>query len=280
MDDLRVEQATEAIYSPSQTEDWLRCPRERAYKRQWVPRTVEFSPALVAGRALHAGMEAAYRGVLGSLAPPSHEIGTTAALVTLRELYQAHSVWTLDRLEKVVGAGVGRALGFDLGGIPLHVEHQVEQGRLDLLVKRPDGDLVVIDYKTVLQADESGLALRGRDLETGQQRWYYPWAVERQFGKRPLYITFLQVLLMPLTLRPLSFDVTTAGLRAWEHNARLVWMQMRIDENSGVTWQNTRSCYRYGRKCEFWDACHVLYGDTSQFDALYVKRAEVTKDAL
>lgn len=279
MNELNVQPADEAIYSPTDTEDWLICPRYRSLKRVWVPRTVEYSPALVAGRALHAGMEAAYNGVLETTRVPLTDVGVTAALVTLRELYQPHGVWTLDRLEKVVGAGIQRALGFDLGGIPLHVEHQVEKGRLDLLVRRLDGELAVIDYKTVLQADESGLAMRGRDLETGQQRWYYPWAVERQHGRRPLYITFLQVLLMPLTLRPLSFDITREGLQAWEYSARRIWFQMRLDEMSGVSWQNTRSCYRYGRKCEFWDACHVLYNDTSQFDALYVKREEA-KDAL
>jgi hypothetical protein len=32
---------------------------------------------------------------------------------------------------------------------------------------------------------------------------------------------------------------------------------------------NTRSCWRYGRKCEFYDLCHIYGGDLSKAAALY-----------
>lgn len=172
--------------SPTALEAYEACPRQFAY--HYVERAEgrdRPGPALVVGSAIHAALQLFF-GLAGENRTPEN------LERALRHVWPAHrqDAAFADRAEEAA-AGRGAitmlrtwAERADLDAKPLHREEWVrvrlsEQewfGKVDRIDRRPDGGLVVIDYKTGRRA------ISARELPTRAAQ-IYTLAVEEQLGE-------------------------------------------------------------------------------------------------
>src|SRR6267378_885341 len=94
------------VYSPSETDDYLLCPRLRVLKRTWRPRGCGWRPHMALGNAIHAGI-AAYYGTGG---PRDRVNAHQVAEDTIAAEFREGSEWSLDGLRKLVTKGMQVAL--------------------------------------------------------------------------------------------------------------------------------------------------------------------------
>jgi hypothetical protein len=71
-----------------------------------------------------------------------------------------------------------------------------------------------------------------------------------------------------------AIEITPERIADYERSAEHHWHVMAGDseafeESKDLPAMNTRSCYQYGRKCDFYELCHTYGGDLDKADALY-----------
>ena len=267
-----------SIYSPTETDDYLLCPRLRVLKRQWHPRGCTWTPHLALGSAIHEGLAAHYSGGL-SFDP------LAVALEVLHREFRDGSHWTLEGLEKLVEKGLKLALTTELvssEGSVVAVEEWMSHCKIDLVTREPFG-LVVTDHKVSLDLEKRKLEYKLRDLDPSWQLLHEAWAVRQKFGECPKWSRAHLIVLGP---RPFT-HIHSVGplddkrLDDWERSAEYHWDCMKHDADSygvGIDYppanrvlppMNTRSCWQYGRKCDFYDGCHLYGGDLTMFPTTY-----------
>ena len=265
------------VYSPSETEDYLTCPRFRVLRKVWVPRGCGgWTPHQTLGTAIHAGLAQHYA--------PAGDLDTPldVALRSLNAEYQEGSEWSLEGCTKLVTRGLDLALKTELlspEGRVVGVETWMGHSRLDLVTREPYG-LVVTDHKVTLELEKKKLEYRLRDLDPSWQLLHGAWACLQKYGEAPAWSRAHLIVLAP---RPFvyvhSLKITAARLADYEGSALQHWSEMhgqrqRYDSASILPPMNTRSCHRYGRKCEFYDGCHVYDGDESKFPTIYDRKED------
>jgi hypothetical protein len=275
------------IYSPTETEDFLVCPRLRVLKRQWHLRGGSWTPHLALGNAIHAGLaanftniEAASRGVYGAV-----NIFAVAADEMARG-FREGSEWTLEGLQKLTEKGLKLALTTELvspEGSVIGVERWVAHSRLDLITREPFG-IQVTDHKVSLSLEKRKLEYKLRDLDPSWQLLHQAWAVRQEFGECPKWARAHMIVLGPRpfthihSVGPLDDkrldDFERSGEYHWDcmgHDANGYGVDREMELTSRVLPpMNTRSCSnQYGRKCDYYDGCHLYGGDLTKFPALY-----------
>jgi len=248
----------------------MACPVLWLNKRQGVPeRPRVFHPALLAGTAFHAGMEAYLSGGTPQQAleaavardwPEGDTEGLSQEKVCATVLLGLHSAY--EHLGDLAPEGI---LGCEvrLSGPEEEAERHGRYAGTADLVYEAQGQLVVTDYKTHWNRD---LRYIDADLRNTQRSWQlrqYAWYAQEYYGKEVKEISKLLVYFTPrLKSWRVSYPVTQEGLRAWYAQAQEVWYQMDTLAGLGphlapVPWQNEAMCERYGwqHRCSYYDTC-------------------------
>lgn len=256
------------IYSPTSTEAYQQCPQRYVYSREYKRLTTssEWTPNLALGQAVHAGLAAFFTG----------EGWRAAADATLASHYQSNPRWPLKDLQQVARRGVqaGIKTGIQTHGEILAVEQRLHGCIVDLVYRSTHGQLVTVDHKTVLTAPAQHVWDRLRKYETSWQFAHEAWAAGEEFGAGDASVLAC-VHLIVLQPRAKAYthmvEYTAERRQVWYAQAQQWWAMME----SGVKLQNWQHCQAYGaqRRCEFYEACHVLDGDTSKFPIFYAKKA-------
>lgn len=258
------------VYSPSETEDYLVCPRFRVLKRSWAPNGCAWTPHMLLGTAIHAGLATHYANLEKETLPYE------SAHAVLEAEFQEGSEWSLDGLRSLVTKGLKAALATELvsaNGSVVGVERWVAHSRIDLVTREPFG-LVVTDHKVSLDLEKRKLDYKIRDLDPSWQLLQTAWGVQQLFGECPAWSRAHIIAIGP---RPFTYvhsiPITPERLADFEKSAVRHWQDMELDNLGQMLGNlppmNTRSCWRYGRKCEFYDGCHIYAGDLTKFPTLY-----------
>ena len=265
------------IYSPSSTEDFIRCPVYHRLTRTWEPRGAEWTPYMLLGRAIGDGMSAYYR----NLKQGSHAHDPlTVALWVLEEGYVEQETWTLEGLHKHVQKGLQEAINTTpVRGLILMVDEPLGSfSRPDVVFRHPSTGLTVVDTKVKFKLDSRYVGSTLGDYETWWQRFHYAWEVGELLQEPVEWIGAHLIALNP-KVRGMyhPIEVSEARVRFWLRQAEPVWERMEVAITKPLTelepnWNSCRT--RYGL-CPFFDACHRLDLDTDRMAIVYQpKRCE------
>jgi len=261
------------VFSPSQTERWLKCPVYWDYGKRWASRSEIWTPERTLGRALHASMAVLFGHGLGGVAGEREMAALDAGVKVLVDewagshaSFQDHKNRFVQRVFPVASSYWGtRFFGEEDDILGVEVEMGPERCVADLVIKTPKG-LVVIDHKLAyyLAADKTGF--RVSDWSTSWQLLHYAWRASEYFEVPVVETRIHLVTWSPkVTGQVFSFEMSQEKIDHWLRSAKGVWNLMAY----GEPFMNTQSCYKYGRPCTFIDLCHRMHGDESQASSLY-----------
>lgn len=267
------------VYSPSETEDYLQCPRYRVLRRAIEPRTAVWAPNITLGNTIHAGLAMYYD-------PRQHERSVAdaqaIARATLEEGYQEQDEWTLEGLWQLAQRGMKATIDADLlNGVVIGTELAISRMRLDVLERYPDG-LQTLDWKVKLKLEKRNLPYRVADFDPSWQLLQNAWGVRQAYGETPKWARAVLIVLSPrVFIHPHAIKITDERLDDFGSSCAQVWRGMegdRLAYDEGVLPpMNTRSCNAYGRPCDFKPFCHDLYGDMQQALATLYQPKEDTR---
>ena len=197
-------------YPPSSVKRWLTCPEFWRLSKVWEPRAAGWTPHIVVGRAIHAGIAAWLRPRIvdhesqeNQIEGVSHAVPFTSpvnldpltvALEVLTNGYVQQDTWALEGLQALVTKGLARLRRLVEGDIlpgaeVIAVEYPdpVQDPRLgthrlhrvvDCILARGDA-LEVWDWKTKIRLDEAYLGETARAVLHSWQLLDYSWHVEQ-----------------------------------------------------------------------------------------------------
>ena len=250
-------------YSPSATENFLHCPVYWGLKKLYVPRTksIRWEPNLLLGQVVHSGMEAWAQ---------DHPDPEQVVTQRLEREYVLQSEWTLEALTShaVKAFRVLRdAMEAELAGVSTILAAELELGetRLDLVTRGSSG-VSVWDYKTSLSLRSDYVAKRQLETLHSWQAHHIAWAA-REYYQEPGGI-WVKIPLVAMTPRCKAWIdrwfMTDAMLDHWYESAKIVWEDMwRIENNLKSPHMNLRSCFKWGKWCEYGPFCHNCTGDAT-----------------
>ena len=270
-------------YSPSQTADWLQCPVLRQFKRSWTPREVEWSPAILLGNAVQAGLNVYLTKQRGPWEPTDDVDALAEAVVTgvIEDGYVEQSTHTVVGLVKLSLRGVQALLKkglFERHQI-LMIDEPLGHSRPDVVSRHETEGLGVSDVKVSRTIDDRVRPKRMSEYSTDDQFWHYSWEVGATLGEPVKWARAVQVILAP---RPEvlvnRWEVDPDRLAFWLVGAEQHWRDMQAeDEGTRVVAPRWPNCQggKYG-VCRFYDACHVLNRDPDRMRVFYdrVEREE------
>ena len=264
-------------YPPTEVQRWLICPVFNDYSAKWEPRVEAWTPHRLLGMAIHAGVAVHLRNLMdGSVSPATGPIAS--AIASLREGYVQQETWGLTGLEALVTKGTKRLTdSIDEKLLPgatiLGVETSIEAGGrhriLDCTLQRGD-TLEVWDWKASLRLDDRYLPDRLLEAHHSWQLLDYAWHGQAHFQRVVHRVGQGLLILGPkLKVEYSPVTVTKERLDQWRLDAETIWAMM----GDGFMWHNWKACsdkhLHYGQRCPFYEGCHDLYGDESQFPGLY-----------
>lgn len=255
-----------SIYSPTQTQDYSRCPVYWDFKKRWQAPGKQ-SPNMAIGRTLHRAMEVFW---IGDTPPPVADI---MAEEWKREFPNEEQVdgLTLDacilKAEKVWKAGTRTRVELSERGKLLRAEMDFGESRVDLVLQHATG-LIVVDYKYRDNLKPYYLEREERETAMSHQFLHYAWRVSNHF-EWP--VTEVVKVLMIAAPKPcwvtFSAEVTPEKIDLWLAGATKKWGLME----QKVIFPREEACELYGG-CPFRDACWVLNRDESKMANLFERR--------
>jgi hypothetical protein len=262
-------------YSPSDTEDFQRCPRFRQLRKGWDVHHNPWKPSRLLGDALHAGLAQYY----------AHEVEETAllamgakldALFTLEAAEAEKSGFTVDGLTKIGARVLKKVIETGVQVPPETVvgtELWIAGCRADLVTRTGEG-LVVTEHKFTMSADADIQVVRLAEYEASWQLYHQAWAVSQHFGETPISGRIQLMVATPrvaVRLEPVV-TFTEAKLAAWAASAEFWWDAMRRTDatygRGAPAPGNFGSCFTKFGRCDYFDVCH--HG--GQPEALYTAR--------
>jgi hypothetical protein len=267
------------IFSPTDTEKYLQCPRLRVLNKTWTPRTEVWQPWRDIGVAIHAGLAQAFAPNIDAGSPL--EVALWSLLTTLPSPLAGD--WTMESLNALTRKGLEKAIAvncLDDGDRAIGTELRPEgyHAVLDLLHETAQGDLVVTDHKVKRKGEKGKLSFIERDFDPAWQTWHYAWTVWREYGRVPK-IQYLLIFLTPNVWAKVfvpDTQPTEEGLAVWERDARYIWEEMAKTPLGGLQLPpgNPRGCHPFGPKtCDFYDFCwEGLNGRSHVIDLKYVRK--------
>ena len=259
-----VDVKVKSIYTPYHLTDFQKCPRLWDYKQRWQTRDEGNRTALLVGSAVALGLEAHY---LGDGRDPV-EVATRY----VQENYQEGSDRSEEGVLTLVRRGIKHAMATNLGlSEILGVEKFYGRVKPDLVGRDTAGHLVVVDHKVKMSLDDRYQENELLGFDVSNQMWHYAWAIQQEYGEPVEEVMIHLIVLAPRAYTELHpIRITQDGLTQWLESAVKDWWDMAHGENRA----RYGSCLgKYG-PCEFWKACHVLYGDEEKFEVLYERKPE------
>lgn len=245
------------IYAPTTTEDWIRCPIYRQYKRKWQPTLEGWQPNLLIGKAVHAGLAEWY---LVQVHSSAHKLAES----TLVDGYVENDEWTLDGVKRITAKALDAAISDNIWDTEtiVSVERDFGDGRADLITRVPEG-LIVTDTKFTMHLKSEYLPRRLQEYDTSHQLWHYAWQAQETYQEKVAWVRVQLVVGSPKTYSKLfPIRVTEARMRFWLSGAEWAWQQMEAEERGDFPpLPRFPSCHGKFGRCVYYDACHVLDGD-------------------
>ena len=264
------------IYSPSQSDTWLRCPVLRHMTREWEPRRVRKNNlAALLGSAVGDGINR-YNQYLRDSETPNV---TECIEVGLQRIATEQAKWAIqgrviDIEDQPYLAGMEPKVGkllreYDQNGLPKHwkvldIEHTLPQhgnARIDLGVDDGFGP-AVLDFKVkayLKVGDE------WRDINRWRNSWamyHYTWAYGQVHNTSiDRYYIFMLVAEPKVRTKLYPFTVTPEAMAMWHVSAERVWTQMESEDNgTAEPWMASRHGDEYG-PCPMYNACFMYQFD-------------------
>jgi len=256
------------IWSPSRTQQWLKCPRfwELACAGAEERRERGWTPAMIAGTAVHAGFASLMKreGITDAL---------TAAGESLNENWpQECGDWDFSTVRNKVDKAVMKLVDVpdELladDGWPVSIEEQLDgteedrkrgtyQGTPDLITEHGEADgryLCVTDLKTHWTLDDVYVERDQNDTRHSWQMYQYAWFGQEKYGKPVRAIRKVTVRLSPAPkVWTFTWPVRTEDLEQWHRSAQVVWEGM----NTADVWENWTNCRTSFGRCGFYHVCH------------------------
>ena len=262
--------------SPSQTIDYLTCPRLWWLKRRWSRRGA-WTPHLALGTAIHRGWAAMLRGE-----PNATTIAQTTLLAEITEQtgvdYEVaqDTNWPLDDLERLVDRGLDALERHTpLAGMqPLLIETPLTPHMIPDVICQDGDSVTVVDLKTTYKTS-TYLADTLADTQHDWQMRQYAWGWRALTDVAP---TTMQRVLLVLTPKPAVhvFRAPIGDLDRWYAQAAPIWTHMAALTGATLdAWQlpgATPQCRtKYGR-CDFYDGCWGTDLSDKQLGVLYNQR--------
>ena len=258
------------VYSPTRTEDWLKCPIFAQFRRRLQPREPVWSPARTLGKAVQVGVNVwlqslRYPSPSGLLVVEPNDVEMAAQRVVEADFQpqEAHTIAGLTKLATGGALAVIESGLFD-GHYILLVDEPVGSGRPDV-VSRLNRRLQVADFKVALSLRDDYRAKRLAEYDTHDQFWQYAWEVGEHFGEQVERVRAILVILAPLKVLHADLTVTPERVDFWLSGARQTWRDMDAEaRGERPCVPKTSSCYgKYG-KCDAFDFCYVFRRDPAQ----------------
>ena len=293
------------VYSPTDTLDYVRCPRYWAFRRSgWRPAHIEDGDIYKAiGTGIHRMAEMRHRI---AIADPHYEICNTDILAMtslgieagLREIRLAISEGAkpLPRLgdwEPRATEGIKRGglayIGAFSGLFPqtwtlIHAEKVFGSGKRGDNEYEGTTDLILTDdYGLAIVDLKSKKAFKSNyyreqfvsQFQLSWQMYQYSWLAQKHFNELPKHFYMIMVELQPIpavTLHP--YRLCENFLAYWKHTVFPLWEQMeRIEAGLGVPGIAPEHI-AYGRLCPFYDACFTHMRDEGLMRQQYLKIGE------
>jgi len=294
-------------YPPSQTEKFLTCPQLWDYEKRWEPIGI-WQPHALMGTALGAGLDLQRQCTQAGVPWVFSILMDRVAQVIEKGWTEGGTDWTIEGVVGMCEKVLKKAVKTDVlrGGTVLGVQiplgpqnpawkHSNAAGDTpahsiaDLIVKLPDGSVMIHDDKFHFRVNPDYLQDRLAEAETLWQLWDYAWRWDTFHGANEkgepgtAKVSLLQKHVMVLNpqVRSETYPVTvTPGrLAMWKQSAFIHWQRMHAIEHQLLNpGRNYLSCRKPWR-CSFYAACHDLEGKETTFGALYrLKDGQEPKD--
>ena len=272
---------TDTIFSPSQTQDWSRCPTYWDTKKRWAPLPETWTPERAIGLALHAGVARYWRAQMpgGREGAPLDPLQCATGSLKLEWPPDAPLAYSLEGavrvLERLLEA-FEKWVGVEMpGALPVAVERDFGESRVDLVTEEPDG-LVVTDWKYKHNLPLDRVLYQLNPVERSHQAWHYIWRVGQEYSRTVSRFRLVLLIGAPrVAVRHTDFTVEPDALAAWLRRAEAKWGEMeRMRMNQTPIYRREEGCHPYGEKhpCPFLDACWRLHGDERKYETLYNRR--------
>lgn len=266
-------------YSPSETENWLRCPVLRALDKQWKPVGNHPEPAIL-GTALAAGLATHYDLIRQDLDPG--DLGLKSALESLEQQWIGDGEYTLDGCSSLLTKAMKKGVTTDLlqDGTVVAVEKWIGQGygsiRPDLILRYPAG-LVIWDHKFTMEMQPAWLPRRKAEYDTKFQFWDYASRVGKTYGERVILVGAHLVTPSPKAMAwRIEVPITPDRLAVFEADATRAWDEMWREDSGEVTpmgrWTACNNRDENFGRCKFYDACHSLGRRESAMTTLFIRK--------
>jgi hypothetical protein len=276
-----------AVFSPSSTTTWKRCPILYQLQREGIVARAlgnrELTGAL--GSAYAQGLHVYYRGRQAGVsvgeAPVDAALGYLKAQ---REAWQSEGRRMPESMEAQSAAlepRAERAVRYTLAHDPVPPTWQIvaveeslgpEYGnaRPDLVVRDDMGHVMPADHKLKLTlgrtaSERSYKWERARgDWRDSDQMYHYVWSLAQRYPVAPKYVIYFLELEPRPAPRVEEFGVVSERVAAWVTAQRGAWGAM----SAGVSWYAAVHTDQFG-PCEMYDWC---YGAPITRDIEYTKR--------
>lgn len=269
---------------PSETTDFIRCPRLWHYKHVggWQPPASTWTPERLAGTAIHAGVAAYWlnqRGRVVPMPPPAEclvnvlrqEWPPDAPLEFSRDALESHALKVLDKVLTWITKEMADAE-------PIMVEQTLRADGCtpDLVTREPAG-LTVTDWKYSAHIDPDRVRYRLENIDRTHQFLDYCWQVGQTLNEPVRQFRKVVIVGGPrIMVREATFTPTQPMLEQWLTGARQMWEDMAaMRAGTKVAYQREAGCRMYGPKwpCTYEEACWTCHSDPVKMAQFY-SRAE------
>ncbi len=271
---------------PSETTDFIRCPRLWYYKHVegWQPPASAWSPERLVGSLIHAGLAAYWlnegpESLRGG--PLNHTPQDTlhytmdrdwppdAPLEHSRDANEAHALKVLDKVLAWIAKEMADAE-------PIMVEQTLRADGCtpDLVTREPAG-LTVTDWKYSAHIDPDRVRYRLENIERTHQFLDYCWQVGQTLGEPVAQFRKVVIVGGPrIIVKEATFTPTPTMLAQWLTGAQQMWQDMaKMRSGDAVAYQREAGCRMYGPKwpCTYEEACWTCHGDRGKMAQFYTR---------
>lgn len=256
------------VYSPSQTERFIRCPRLWDYSRRWIGGGRDAWLEKLTGRAIHTGLMTHYRA--------DGEDPQEAAYATLRDEWPPDTYdVSLEGVAERVRKCLKRGLALDLGHGALEVLTEEimgpEAATLDTAWRDEQG-WHIVDWKYTHDASPWVIQKRLLETEVSWQLRHYAWRLGQEHPGAPVVEAGIALIVggPTITAKWTPLAIEPGMIEDWYQSAQEVWADI-YNCRQGISIPRAhigQACLAYGG-CPFYDGCHRMYGDESRFGTVY-----------
>lgn len=244
------------VFSPSQTENFLRCPRAWDLSKRWSP-IERWTPEREIGKAVDAGL-------LNWLAHRDPEAALEVAEGAINQNWPADAPFEITpegaygHAKRVLNVCF-KKLPEELTGkiVAFHPRLGLENCEPDLVNQSEHGFFEVLDIKYTHSIQPQYVGDRLRQFEPSGQLRHYAWRVSESYG-RVYRVGIIFITGTPRSdVKVIWFEINPDLQEKWLEGRKQVWRQMDMIKRGLLQpWDSDGNCFKYGmaHACEFYTA--------------------------